>query len=91
MGLKGQGVRIVGVDYKDVAPLGSPQDAKAFLARLGDPYTERLTDPDGRAGIEFGITGVPETFVVAPDGKVLAKHTGPMTEADAERLAKLVR
>lgn len=91
MGLKGRGVRIVGVDYKDVPPLGSPQDAKAFIARLGDPYARRLTDADGRAGIEFGITGVPETYAVAADGKILAKHTGPLTEADAERLARLVR
>ena len=91
MGLKGRGVRIVGVDYEDVAPKGSPEEAKALLARLGDPFTRRLVDPDGRAGVEFGITGVPETYVVAADGKVLAKHTGPLTEADAARLAKLLR
>jgi cytochrome c biogenesis protein CcmG/thiol:disulfide interchange protein DsbE len=91
MGLKGRGVRIVGVDYEDVAPKGSPEEAKALLARLGDPFTRRLVDPDGRAGVEFGITGVPETYVVAADGKVLAKHTGPLTEADAARLARLLR
>lgn len=86
MGLKGRGVRIVGVAYKD-----APQNSQAFLSRLGDPFAQALVDRDGRAGVEFGVTGVPETYVVGRDGKVLAKHTGPLTEADAERLAKLAR
>lgn len=86
MGMKGRGVRIVGVAYKD-----APPNSQAFLARLGNPFGEVLVDRDGRAGVEFGVTGVPETYVVARDGKVLAKHTGPLTEADAERLSKLAR
>ncbi len=91
MGLKGRGVRIIGIDYEDVPPRGSPERAKALLDRLGNPYSRVLTDPDGRAGIEFGITGVPETYVVAPDGKILAKHTGPLTDAEAAKLARLLR
>jgi len=86
MGLKGRGVRIVGVAYKD-----APPNSQAFLARLGNPFAQALVDRDGRAGVEFGVTGVPETYVIGRDGKVLAKHTGPLTEADAERLAKLAR
>jgi cytochrome c biogenesis protein CcmG/thiol:disulfide interchange protein DsbE len=43
-------------------------------------------DRDGRAGIEFGVTGVPETYLVAQDGRVLAKHTGPLSEDDARAL-----
>jgi cytochrome c biogenesis protein CcmG/thiol:disulfide interchange protein DsbE len=74
------------VAYKD-----APPNTQAFLTRLGDPYAEKLVDRDGRAGVEFGVTGVPETYVVGQDGKVLAKHAGPLTEADAERLAKLAR
>jgi cytochrome c biogenesis protein CcmG/thiol:disulfide interchange protein DsbE len=48
-------------------------------------------DRDGRAGIELGVTGVPETYVIGRDGMVLAKHTGPLTETEAARLAKLAR
>lgn len=86
MTLKGDKVRIVGIAYKD-----APQNTKALLTRLGDPYAEVLVDRDGRAGVEFGVTGVPETYVVAADGKILAKHTGPLSEAEAAGLAKLVR
>lgn len=85
MGLKGRGVRVIGLAYKD-----APPNTEALLTRLGDPFTTALVDRDGRAGVEFGVTGVPETFAVARDGRVLAKHTGPLTEADAARLAKLL-
>lgn len=86
MGMKGSGVRVVGVAYKD-----APPNTQAFLTRLGNPFTTALIDRDGRAGVEFGVTGVPESYVVGRDGKILAKHTGPLTEADAAKLAKLAR
>ncbi|MBT9471037.1 MAG: DsbE family thiol:disulfide interchange protein [Pseudomonadota bacterium] len=79
--LKKQGVRIVGVAYKD-----APENTKAFIGRLGDPYAERLVDRDGRGGIELGVTGVPETYLVGADGKVLAKHTGPLSAQSAKDL-----
>lgn len=81
MALKARQVRIVGIAYKD-----APQNAQGFLDRLGDPFAETLVDRDGRAGVEFGVTGVPETFLVSRDGVVQAKHTGPLTPNDAERL-----
>ena len=85
--LKKQGVRVVGVAYKD-----APDNTKAFLGRLGDPYSERLVDRDGRAGIDLGVTGVPETYLVGPGGTILAKHTGPLTPEKArELLAKAPR
>lgn len=85
--LKSQGVRVVGVAYKD-----APENTKAFLSRLGDPFAARFVDRDGRAGIELGVTGVPETYLVAPDGTILAKHTGPLTPEKArELLAKGAR
>jgi cytochrome c biogenesis protein CcmG/thiol:disulfide interchange protein DsbE len=74
-------VRIIGVAYKD-----APPNALAMLARLGDPYVRTLADRDGRAGIEFGVTGVPETYLIGGDGAVLAKHTGPLTAAQAQAL-----
>jgi cytochrome c biogenesis protein CcmG/thiol:disulfide interchange protein DsbE len=80
--LSAQNVRIVGVAYKD-----TPGKTQAFLARLGDPYVQRLSDPDGRAGVEFGVTGVPETYLVGRDGVILSKHTGPLEAADVEALA----
>ena len=80
MQLRGRHVRIVGVAYKD-----APQNTAAFLSRLGDPFAERLVDRDGRAGIEFGVSGVPETYLVAQDGKVLAKYTN-LSEGDAKAL-----
>jgi cytochrome c biogenesis protein CcmG, thiol:disulfide interchange protein DsbE len=85
--LKRQGVRIVGVAYKD-----APPNTEAFLARLGDPYDARLVDRDGRAGIELGVTGVPETYLVGADGMILDKHSGPLTpEIAAAMLAKAPR
>ena len=84
--LSAKGVRIVGIAYKD-----APQNAQAFLTRLGDPFEVRLVDRDGRAGVEFGVTGVPETFLVGADGKILAKHTGPLDEAAAEALLARLR
>ena len=86
MGMKGQKVRIVGIAYKD-----APPNTQGFLNRLGNPFAQVLVDRDGRAGVEFGVTGVPETYVIARNGMVLAKHTGPLTPTEAERLAKLAR
>ena len=78
-------MRIIGVNYEDIAPRGSPQAAQAFLARLGDPFMTTLVDRDGRAGIEFGVSGVPETYLISQQGKVLAKYTN-LNEGDARAL-----
>lgn len=86
LALKSEGVRIVGVAYKD-----APQNTQAFLGRLGDPFGQVLVDRDGRAGVEFGISGVPETFLVGADGVILAKHTGPLTPQTAEALLEKAR
>lgn len=84
--LAGQHVRIVGVAYKD-----APEKTQAFLAQLGDPYLLRLVDRSGDAGIEFGVTGVPETYLVGRDGVVLDKRTGPLQAADVKDLAQRAR
>ncbi|WP_374472086.1 DsbE family thiol:disulfide interchange protein [Phenylobacterium sp.] len=84
--MKRDQVRIVGIAYKD-----APQNTQGFLTRLGDPFSEILVDRDGRAGIEFGVTGVPETYVVGRDGTILAKHTGPLTLEAARQLAARAR
>lgn len=86
VGLKAEGVKVVGVAYKD-----APANTQAFLGRLGDPFAARLVDRDGRAGVEFGVTGVPETYLVGADGVILAKHTGPLTAESAEALVEKAR
>jgi cytochrome c biogenesis protein CcmG/thiol:disulfide interchange protein DsbE len=81
MALKAQGVRIVGVAYKE-----PPLDTQGFLDRNGDPFAEVLVDRQGRAAVDWGVSAAPETFLVAADGKVLAKHSGALSPADAEAL-----
>ena len=80
-GLKAEGVNVVGVAWKD-----DPAATRAFLARYGDPYRTIFVDRDGRAGIDFGVTGVPETYLVGADGRILDKQAQPLTPADAEAL-----
>jgi cytochrome c biogenesis protein CcmG/thiol:disulfide interchange protein DsbE len=69
------GVRLVGVNYKD-----DPANAKKFLAAEGDPYAAIGVDSSGRVGIDWGLTGVPETFIIRGDGTIAFKYTGPITE-----------
>jgi cytochrome c biogenesis protein CcmG/thiol:disulfide interchange protein DsbE len=69
-------VRIHGLNYKDAS-----DDAARWLSALGDPYTRTGADLDGRVGIDWGVYGVPETFVVAADGVIAYKHIGALTEA----------
>ncbi len=66
---------IVGLNYKD-----QPQDGRRWLQQFGDPYTFSVIDQDGRAGIDWGVYGVPETFVIGKDGLVKYKHIGPVTD-----------
>lgn len=64
-----------GLNYKD-----EPGDARRFLGELGNPFGAIGVDPAGRAAIEWGVYGVPETFVIGKDGTILFKHVGPLTE-----------
>ena len=67
-------IPIHGLNYKD-----TPDAAAAWLDALGDPYTRIGADFDGRVGIDWGVYGVPETFVVDQDGRIAYKYIGPMT------------
>ncbi|WP_424929322.1 DsbE family thiol:disulfide interchange protein [Amaricoccus tamworthensis] len=67
-------VPVIGINYKD-----SADNAAGFLEELGNPYDSIGADADGRSGIDWGIYGVPETFVVGPDGEILHRHPGPLT------------
>jgi cytochrome c biogenesis protein CcmG/thiol:disulfide interchange protein DsbE len=66
---------IAGLNYKD-----APENARRFLGSLGNPYSAIGVDGTGRAAIDWGVYGVPETFLVGKDGKILFKHVGPLTE-----------
>jgi cytochrome c biogenesis protein CcmG/thiol:disulfide interchange protein DsbE len=81
MALKAQGVRIVGVAWED-----APENTRAYLAKYGDPYATILVDRDGHAGLDFGVSGAPETFLVGRNGKVIAKYALPLTPQSAEAL-----
>ena len=69
-------VPIHGINYKD-----RPQDAEKWLNTMGDPYTRTGADLNGRVSIDWGVYGVPETFVIGADGRVAYKHIGPVSEA----------
>jgi cytochrome c biogenesis protein CcmG/thiol:disulfide interchange protein DsbE len=79
LGLKQRGIKIHGLVYKDKAA-----PALAFLNELGDPFDRLGFDADGRVGIDWGLTGVPETYVVDGKGIIVAKHVGPLDEASVE-------
>ncbi|MDP1900322.1 MAG: DsbE family thiol:disulfide interchange protein [Rubrivivax sp.] len=80
-------VPIYGLNYKDTR-----QAAMDWLARLGNPYTASLSDTTGSVGIDFGVYGVPETFVIDKQGVVRMKHIGPVTpQVLRERIEPLLR
>ena len=82
MELKRQGVApIQGINYKD-----APANARDYLAETGDPYERIGADRDGRAGIEWGVYGVPETFVIDAKGRIAYKQVGPIMPQDKDRL-----
>lgn len=68
---------LAGMNYKD-----RPENALAFLAELGNPFDSIGKDPNGRAAIEWGVYGVPETFIVGKDGLIKHKHVGPLSADD---------
>jgi cytochrome c biogenesis protein CcmG/thiol:disulfide interchange protein DsbE len=76
-------IRLVGLNYKDEA-----KNALAFLARYGNPYVAAGADDSGRAGIEWGVYGVPETFVIDRNGTITYKLIGPVTASNLESTLK---
>lgn len=71
---------LYGLNYKDEA-----ENARRFLGRFGNPFEAVGADRGGRVGIDWGVYGVPETFVVGPDGRIVYKHVGPLDEANLAR------
>lgn len=67
-------IRLFGLNYKD-----EPENARRFLGTLGQPYAAIVADRAGRSAIDWGVYGVPETFVIGKDGRIAYKHIGPLT------------
>ena len=80
-------VRLYGINYKD-----DPASARRFLGRYGNPFARVGADASGRVAIDFGVYGVPETYVISGDGKIAYRHVGPLTEqAINEKILLLMR
>lgn len=87
MRLAREGVEIVGIDYKD-----TDTDGLTWLSRHGNPFRLLAADPQGQVGLDWGVYGVPETFVLDANGVIVFKQIGPLTEAAwRERIQPLMR
>ena len=87
---KDPSIRVVGINQRD-----NPDNARRFLGALGNPYAAVGVDSNGRASIDWGVYGVPETFIVGHDGTIRHKHIGPLTpenfSAFKDRLRQIPR
>jgi len=80
---KDKRIRLAGINYKDQA-----DNARRFIGRYGNPFAAIGTDANGRAAIEWGVYGVPETFIVGRDGRIAYKLVGPITAENFEAQVK---
>ncbi len=80
---KDKRLQLVGINYKD-----APDNARRFLGRYGNPFSIVGVDGNGRASIEWGVYGVPETFIVGRDGTIIYKLVGPVTPQNIDRVLK---
>lgn len=86
MQLAAQGVEVIGVDYKD-----TEAEVSAWLARHGNPYRTIALDPEGAAGLDWGVYGAPETYVLDAQGVIVHKQIGPLDETIwREKIAPLL-
>jgi cytochrome c biogenesis protein CcmG, thiol:disulfide interchange protein DsbE len=84
---KTQSTPLLGLDYKD-----KPEDAVRWLKEFGDPYVLSISDLKGQVGIDYGVYGVPETFVIDKAGLIRLKHIGPLTpQAIEEKILPLIQ
>ena len=77
---RSKAVPLIGLDYKD-----KPEDALKFLAQQGNPYQLSALDLEGRVGIDYGVYGVPETFIIDKNGRIRHKHVGPITPESLQK------
>jgi cytochrome c biogenesis protein CcmG, thiol:disulfide interchange protein DsbE len=75
--------KLYGILYKDKVENGDE-----FLARLGNPFATIALDPEGKGGLDFGLTGVPETFVISGEGEVILHIAGPLDETSVQKISE---
>jgi cytochrome c biogenesis protein CcmG, thiol:disulfide interchange protein DsbE len=76
-------IRLVGINYKD-----QPDNARRFIGKAGNPYVAIGVDQSGRAAIDWGVYGVPETFLIGRDGTILYKFVGPISDANLNTVVR---
>ena len=83
---KNQSVKLIGLNYKD-----SMKNAKNFLTELGNPYSQILIDSDGTLGVEFGAYGVPETFLIDKNKKIIKKFIGQINQEIVDEIKSIIK
>ena len=83
---KNQSVKLIGVNYRD-----SMDNAKKFIDEFGNPYSQIIIDKDGTLSVEFGAYGVPETFIIDKNKKIIKKFTGPINQEIFEEIKLIVK
>ena len=82
---KNQSVKLIGLNYKD-----NLNNAKAFINKFGNPYSQIIIDSDGILSIEFGAYGVPETFIIDKNKMIIRKFVGPISEEIVEEIKLII-
>ena len=83
---KNQSVKLIGLNYRD-----NQINAKKFINEFGNPYSKIIIDNDGTVSVEFGAYGVPETFVISKDKKIIKKFVGPINQEMAEEIKLIIK
>ena len=83
---KNKSVKLIGVNYRD-----NLNNAKKFINEFGNPYSQIIIDSDGTLSIEFGAYGVPETFVIDKNKKIIRKFTGPINKEIVKEIELIIR
>ena len=83
---KNQSIKLIGLNYRD-----NLNNAKKFISELGNPYTQILIDKDGTLAVEFGAYGVPETFLIDKDKKIIKKFVGPINKKIVKEIKLFVK
>ena len=80
-----EGLKIIGINYKD-----NPEKALQWLKKLGNPYSDVAIDKKGKIAIDWGVYGIPETFIINSNGIVKYRHVGPVTKKVYKKINKLI-
>ena len=83
---KNQSIKLIGLNYRD-----NLSNAKKFINELGNPYTQILIDKDGTLAVEFGAYGVPETFLIDKNKKIIKKFVGPINREIVEEIKSIIK